>query len=107
LNGKSICWEPHPLLVGIRNELLGLTAKYHAIELSETLSHSQKLVQVEGLRLAWCSIWDHNRTLALHDGLTFPAVGVPISPNLKYFGPSKLSSNTISPNADTLEFNSS
>lgn len=75
LDRKELLWEPHPLLVPIRENYNRLSVEYRSIKLNKTLSESAKTAHLERVRSTWSRIWCLNLTLCWKEGVSFPDLG--------------------------------
>ncbi len=73
LDRKKLLWEPHSLLVPVRENYKRLSVEYWAIKHSKTLSESAKTARLESVRSTWSDMWYLNQTLCLRKGLSFPS----------------------------------
>lgn len=72
LDRKNLLWEPHPLLIPIRENYNRLSTEYWQIKHNKTLSESTKSARLERVRSTWSGMWYLNLTLCYEEGLDFP-----------------------------------
>jgi DNA invertase Pin-like site-specific DNA recombinase len=74
IDNGNLVWEPHPLLVPVKDSYWELERKFRGIKPEKIRSEGTEKGHLRPIILAWSRLWEENQTRIVEERLIFPTI---------------------------------